>query len=131
MRPLLFFSLAGAAGYLVDAALLLLLAPLLGPYGGRLPSFLAAVLTTWLFNRHYTFRTSPRSGHSLVREFSRYLMVCLGGGAVNLLAYSLLVYLFDLPQAWLPLAVAAGSIAGMGVNFTLSRRLVFPPAPRP
>lgn len=44
---------------------------------------------------------------------------------MNILCYFLVVYLFSLPPSGLPIAVAVGSLAGMLVNFTLSRRIVF------
>lgn len=124
MKAVLLFAVAGGAGYVVDAAALLLAAPVLGPYGGRLLSFCAAVLATWLLNRRLAFREA-RSGLPLHREFLRYFAVCLGGGSVNLATYSLLVMVFALSGWWLLVALGAGSLAGMAVNFTLSRRFVF------
>jgi len=124
VKQALQFAGAGVLGYLVDAGVLLLATPELGPYNGRLLSFGCAVATTWLINRSLTFRRE-RGSKALHREFARYLLVCLGGGAVNLACYSLLVYLLDLDRVWLPLAVAVGSLAGMAANFTLSKRFVF------
>ncbi len=87
-------------------------------------SFCAAVLTTWLANRRFAF--GGRTGrYPLWLEFTRYLGVCIGGGLVNLACYSALVLGFDLKGIWLVAAVAAGSLAGMAVNFTLSKRHVF------
>lgn len=123
MKQLAMFAVAGSIGYLVDVVVLLLLNPVVGPHSGRLFSFAAAVVTTWLINRHYTFSGS-RDG-SLFREFSRYLTSCLGGGAVNLLSYSALVHLLDLTPFWLPVAVAFGSLSGMIVNFLLAKHFVY------
>lgn len=117
------FAFAGTVGYLVDVIVLLLLNPMLGPHAGRLFSFVAAVFTTWLINRHYTF--SGYREDSLTREFARYLTSCLGGGAVNLLSYSALVNLLDLTPGWLPVAVGFGSLSGMVVNFLLAKHFVF------
>jgi putative flippase GtrA len=124
VRALLLFALAGGAGYLVDAAVLLLAAPWVGPYVGRLLSFCAAVVTTWLVNRSLTFR-GRRSDLPLHREFLRYFVVCLGGGVVNFAVYSLLVFMFALSDWHLLLALGVGSLAGMGVNFAFSKRFVF------
>lgn len=124
MRAVLLFALAGGIGYLVDAAVLLLSAPWLGPYAGRLLSFCAAVVSTWLVNRSLTF-ADRRSGLPLHREFLRYFVVCLGGGSVNIAVYALLVHLFALTDWGLLIGVAAGSLAGMAVNFLLSKRFVF------
>lgn len=118
------FAIAGGLGYLVDVAVLLAAAPFAGPYLGRLISFGSAVFATWSVNSRLTFR-DRRGAKSLAHQFVQYVLVCLGGGVVNLLAYSLLVLWLEPPTAWLPAAVAVGSLAGMVVNYTLADRLVF------
>ena len=118
------FAGAGSIGYLVDVGVLLLANPYMGPYLGRLLSFSAAVLTTWLINRTITFQR-VRVYASVHHEFIRYLITCLGGGVVNLVSYSLVVGLFELTTAWLPIAVAVGSLSGMSVNFLLAKHFVF------
>lgn len=124
MKDVVAFAAAGAVGFAVDAGVLLAVAPFAGPHFGRLLSFCAAVLTTWLANRR--FALGGRTGrYPLWLEFTRYLGVCIGGGLVNLACYSALVLGFDLKGIWLVAAVAAGSLAGMAVNFTLSKRHVF------
>lgn len=117
------FAVAGTVGYLVDVIVLLLCTMVVGPLIARLFSFSAAVVTTWLINRKYTFSSSGDS--SLMREFSRYYTTALGGGAVNISIYSIMVELFDLTTLWLPLAVAVGALSGMMVNFLLARHFVF------
>lgn len=124
MKQFLLFAFAGAIGFVVDAGVLLWVHPLLGPYAGRLVSFVCAVITTWLINRSLTFRHRG-ADKALHREFSLYFLTTLGGGAVNVASYALLVYVLDLSAPALPLAVAAGSLAGMLVNFWLSRTYVF------
>jgi putative flippase GtrA len=124
VKQLLLFTVAGAIGFVVDAGVLLWVHAVLGTYLGRLLSFFCAVVTTWLLNRFLAFR-DQRDGKPLHREFSLYFLTTLGGGAVNLASYFLIAYLFDLSVRGLPLAVAVGSLAGMLVNFWLSRRFVF------
>jgi putative flippase GtrA len=123
MRQFGMFALAGTIGFMVDVVVLLLCNMVVGPHVGRLVSFTAAVLATWLINRKHTFSYAGDS--SLMREFIRYFSTALGGGLVNLLSYSALVNLLALPPIWLPLAVAIGSLAGMGVNFLLAKHFVF------
>jgi putative flippase GtrA len=121
---LLKFALVGIAGFLVDAGLLTLINPLIGPYFGRLVSFAAAVLTTWLLNRQLTFADRRGTG-PLWREFVAYFAAMAVGGAVNLAVYTLLVT-FVASVAQIPaLGVAAGSLAGLIVNFALAHRFVF------
>ena len=118
------FALAGVAGFAVDAAVLFLTLGVLGPYLGRVLSFLAAVAATWVINRRYAF-VDRASGNSLAVEFLSYLMAMLAGGAVNLGVYAALVGTFG-ASGVIPFAgVAAGSLAGMVVNLVLARFLVF------
>jgi putative flippase GtrA len=140
-RQLIRFSLVGAAGFVVDASVLYLaLHAGTGYYVGRLLSFVAAVFATWQLNRHFTFGVAnaasasrPDPGQngrssSIVREGGKYLIAMCGGGAVNYAVYCVCVAL--LPHfALLPVAaVAAGSLAGLAVNFALAHRWVYRPS---
>ena len=49
------------------------------------------------------------------------------GAAVNYAVYALVLHMLGYTGLIAPLAVAAGSIAGLGVNFTAARHLVFAP----
>ena len=119
------FGAVGAAGFVVDAAVLLLaLGAGLGPYAARLPSYLAAATTTWALNRAWTFRGRD-DGRPLPAQWARFLLVNLFGGALNYATYAVLVANLA-PVATRPvLGVAAGALAGMAGNFLLSRRYVF------
>ncbi|HZP65037.1 MAG TPA: GtrA family protein [Rudaea sp.] len=119
------FCIGGTLGFVVDAGVLQLLVVGFGwdRYSARILSFLAAATATWIFNRSYTFR-GPRR-HSLAGEWARYIVAMSGGFVCNFLAYSALVYFLDLQRQWLVLAVGAGSVAGLGVNFLASRYWVY------
>jgi putative flippase GtrA len=123
-RQLARFAAVGALGFLVDAAVLYSVQALgSGWHAGRLLSFLAAVLFTWQFNRRFTFTAPGRDG--LWAEGWRYLSAMGLGGIANLAAYALMLFLAPMTP-WTPLAgVAAGSVAGMLVNFTMARNWVF------
>jgi len=123
-RQLFFFACAGVVGLIVDVAVLYALQGIFGPFYGRAVSFLAAVLSTWLVNRLLTF-SARHSGLSRRREFAVYLSLMLAGGAVNYMVYLVLVMKFPLVRDYLFLGVAAGSIAGMSVNFLTSRFVLF------
>ncbi|MFT3812628.1 MAG: GtrA family protein [Acidovorax sp.] len=115
-RSLLLFGAVGVAGLVVDIGVLTLLRDTLGVYGARLASFFAAATATWLLNRSLTF--SDRSAAmGLWSEYVRYMGLMLGGGAVNYATYSLLAWKFSQAPLWLMLYVAAGSLAGMTVNY--------------
>lgn len=120
------FAGAGIAGLVVDAGVLYVALALgLGPYAGRVLSFLCAVWVTWQVNRRYTFAASIAGRQSVWREWWKYLTAMLAGGAVNYAAYSATLQ-WGPASAWLPLwGVAIGSLAGMTVNFTSAKFLVF------
>lgn len=122
-REFLSFAVVGAIGFVVDVAVLYLAAPLLGWYGARVLSFLAAATATWALNRRYTF-SGRNAGNSVLREYLGYLVTMLGGAVVNYGAYALVLHWGSGP--WAPAAgVALGSCAGLVVNFLSARYLVF------
>lgn len=118
------FGLVGIAGFVVDAGLLYLLVDWIGPFWGRVFSFLSAAVTTWLLNRSFTF-ADRRSSLSLWRELTRYLFAMFAGGVVNFAAYSLVILNAGDKGFWPVLSVASGSVAGMGVNLALARFAIF------
>ncbi len=124
IRQVVLFALAGIVGLIVDIAVLYAVRGAIGPFYGRAVSFFAAVVATWLVNRTLTFR-GRHSGMSRKREFTAYFTLMLAGGAVNYAAYSALVLASDTVRQHLFLGVAAGSLAGMVVNFLTSRFLLF------
>lgn len=124
VRGLVLFGLVGVIGFLVDSGVLYLLKSSMGLYYGRLFSFISAVLTTWILNRHLTF-SKRASGLSLWSEFSRYFGLMLGGGVVNYASYALLVYFVEFVARQPVWGVAVGSCAGMMVNYLLARFFIF------
>lgn len=117
------FALVGVAGFLVDAGSLqayLVVAP--GHfYSGRALSYVIAATTTWALNAWFTF---GRSGGG-IRQWGRFLLFNLSGGAVNYTIYAALVATVPATAQMPVLAVAAGSLGGLGVNFLVSRYFVF------
>ena len=123
---LLSFGLAGAIGFIVDSGGLALLIGPLGPYFGRLCSFLAAVVTTWLVNRNFAFADRTRR-HSLLGEFGRYLASMLVGGVLNFGVYSGVVAMLGHDGLMPYLGLAAGTGVGMVANYCLAHFVVFKP----
>lgn len=119
------FALVGTAGFVVDAAALTAAMALgLGPYGGRVVSYLAAVTFTWAMNRRFTFAgADPRRGTA---QWGRFVAVNgVVGALVNYGTYAALVASVPLVATRPVLGVAAGSVAGLVFNFTLSKLWVF------
>ena len=121
------FGVVGTIGFLVDAGVLLLVLETtdLGYYWGRVLSFLSAATVTWALNRRFTFTDASKDRR--VRQWFRFLLVNSGGGLINYATYAALVASTLFFREWPVLAVAIGSLAGLLVNFALSRWLVFRP----
>ncbi|MGD9946904.1 MAG: GtrA family protein [Desulfobulbus sp.] len=116
------FFLVGTAAFVVNGALVELLVGAIGPVKAQLLAFPLAATVAWWLNRKYTFGAS---GHKLHREWLHYILANSIGWLINNGVYLVLIYRFALAARHPSLAVAAGSIAGMFVNFILSRQLVF------
>ena len=122
---LLRFVIVGGFGFLVDAGVVSLLVATtgLGLYWGRLVSFLCAASTTWVLNRNFTFR--GHGSDNRVREWGKFLVVSIGGAIINYGVYAVTIELWPLARQFPAIAVAFGSLAGMGFNFPASKYLVF------
>lgn len=123
-RPLR-FAVGGVLGFAVDSALLHLLMAVggLGPYAARVPSFLLAATCTWLVGRWWTF--ADLRGARRGREWRRWIAAMAVGGALNYAVYAAAVAGSATVRAWPVLGVAAGSLAGMVVNYLTARFWVF------
>jgi putative flippase GtrA len=123
------FCVVGTVGFLVDVAVLYAAVGLLGWYGARVLSFMAAVTVTWWFNRSFTFtHAAPHEDSAtfcaILSEYCKYVGSMLGGAVVNYAAYVVTLRLLHGPVAGVA-GVAAGSIAGLAVNFFAARFIVF------
>lgn len=125
-RQFLLFCMAGTAGFIVDSAVLYLCLHLVeaNPYLARLISFTAAVLCTWLINRHLTFVDRPRPDR-IGEEWRNYFFAMCLGGLVNLSLYALIIQFMGQAGIWPWIGVALGSLGGLLVNFLLARHWVY------
>lgn len=123
MMRLVRFALVGCLGFVVDVAILYPVAWLgAGWVIGRLCSWLGAATCTWAVNRRFTFAVALAPSW---REWGAYLIANSAGGVVNYATYVALIEAVPAIAAHPYLAVGAGSVAGLLVNFTMSRRFVF------
>lgn len=123
-REFLSFAAIGAAAFGVDALLLYVALQAGGGfYASRLLSWTAAATFTWYLNRRLTFRSA--SDAPALRQWLRFLSANGVGGAVNYGVYAIAIAVSAVAREWPVLAVAAGSVAGLALNFALSRRYVF------
>jgi putative flippase GtrA len=121
-RPLILFGVSGVLGLFVDISVLYVCKSVLGLYGARACSFLAAATFTWLFNRTITFQ-GPKPG-SIVVEYVTYLSSMTVGGGVNYMIYAVSVKWVDAIREQPAWGVALGSIVGMAFNFLSARRIM-------
>lgn len=117
------FGTVGAFGWVLDTATVYALRGSLGLYGAGMVSYVVAATGTWLFNRLWTFRGSGTGPAH--RQWARFLAVNALGFVLNRGTYALLVTFVALCAAEPIYATAAGALAGMFVNFGLSRAIVF------
>ncbi|NDV87918.1 hypothetical protein GTW51_14525 [Aurantimonas aggregata] len=116
------FALVGVAGFAINALIVHLVVPTIGPIWAQAIAFPVAVTATWFLNRRYTF---DRSHKGWLAEWAQYVGANILGWLATNLAYLILIlsmsYFYDRPL----FALAVGAAAGMGFNFVASRRLVF------
>lgn len=124
------FAAAGVVGYIVDTLVLYgAMALGIGFLRGRLLSFVCAVMVTFALNRHFTFggQLQGASGRDqpLWLEFGQYLVAMALGGLLNLATYWFVLSQTPHFPALYAIAVAAGSLVGMTINFASAKWWVF------
>ena len=118
------FGVVGLFGLVIDTATVYGLRFPLGLYGAGLIAYFTATSATWALNRLWTFR--GRGQHrSAPRQWVMFMTMNLCGFVLNRSTYALLVTFVAVAARQPVIAVAAGSLAGLLVNFNLSRRVVF------
>ena len=110
----------GAIGFAVDLAAFLAARALLPDALARLIALLIAVTATWWLNRRVTFRSADPN---LAGEWLRYAATSAVGAGTN--ACISLVLLWNYPRIFTVVALAAGSIGALLVNFCLARTFAY------
>lgn len=112
-------------GFLVDAGIVLgLTSAGINAIVAQLAAFTVAVCVTWIGNRSWTFGHRTRR-QTLAQEWLLYVSANTLGWFVNNGVYIVLVVTIPLMAHRPVWAVAAGSLAGLFLNYTASRRVVF------
>jgi putative flippase GtrA len=118
------FGLVGLVGFVIDTATVYGLRHWVGLYVAGLVAYFTAATGTWLCNRLWTFRHIV-SAIPWYAQWARFLTANLSGFIINRGIYALLVTFVDIAAREPVIAVFAGALAGMTLNFNLSRKLVF------
>jgi putative flippase GtrA len=117
------FGLVGATGFLWDTGTVYMLRPVLGLYAAGTAGFVVAATANWILNRLWTFRHHVHESAS--RQWLKFMVANGLGFIVNRGMFFILISLFQLCRTWPVLAIIAGTIAGLGFNYKLSKRFVF------
>jgi putative flippase GtrA len=117
------FAVVGGIGFCADTGVIYALNPFIGPYYAGTISFLIVGSLNWLLNRIWTYRHLQHSAPH--RQVVAFLGANAIGFVINRGTYFTLVATVPFCHAHLVVPVAAAAVAGMFINFFLSRRLVF------
>jgi putative flippase GtrA len=119
------FALVGAIGFVIDVRMLYLTLALfgVGPYTGRLIPYLSAATSTWYLHRRVTFMNRP--SEALGREWLKFVTFNGVGGLFNYATYVAYLHYCAGSRAAPAIGVPLGSVAGLSINYTLSRHVVF------
>lgn len=122
MKKFLRFLIVGTTGFVVDVGVLWLCLSFtpLGPLAARTIAIAAALTTTWLLNRTFTFGASK---HTLMAEGFRYGFIGVVTSLINYGVYALLLIGAPLLSPYAALVFA--SIASMLFSFFGYSRYVF------
>lgn len=129
-KQFILFSIIGTMGLIVDLTVLYFTSQVCDFIFARLISFICAVLTTWALNRKLTFNYKITSQldfniyYSYLNEFAKYFIANLFGGVINLSTYYLYLT-FNKSPADIYIATVSGGVAGLILNFVLSKQIVF------
>jgi putative flippase GtrA len=117
------FGVVGLSGLIIDTATVYGLRHTLGLYGAGLVAYLVAATGNWILNRIWTFRGQGTG--SVHRQWAMFMVANLAGFVLNRGVYVLMVTFIAAAAEQPVIATAFGAVAGLLVNFSLSRRIVF------
>ncbi|MGH7152414.1 MAG: GtrA family protein [Acetobacteraceae bacterium] len=117
------FGTVGVFGFLADTAIVYSLRGAVGVYAAGMISYLLVASANWALNRAWTFR--GRGAGPRHRQWAKFMLTNLLGLVLNRGTYAVLIASFPLVHAQPVIAIATGAVAGMFVNFGVSRQVVF------
>ncbi len=119
------FSLVGASGVPINLFSVYLSYEIVSiPYStAQIVGFIVAVTSNYMLNRYITFSNSKPSSTTL--QYLEFMLTCLTGLAINLVISLSLYNHVDFFHRYYLITSLIGILAGMIINFTGSRLLVF------
>jgi putative flippase GtrA len=124
-REALSFLAIGGVGFAIEAVILTALTLYAGwsPWHARIPSFITAVLVTWLLNRRHTFPNRGLQRRSTEALF--YTTIQSGGALINLGIFGACLALMPELATMLVIPLAIGAVGGFAFNFVLSSKWLY------
>lgn len=123
LAQFLAFGVVGTIGLVVDTITVYSLRHSLGLYLAGAVAYFTSATGNWAMNRWWTFR-GAHAGPAH-QQWMRFLLANALGFVLNRGTYALLITFVPACAAEPFYAIAAGSLAGMFLNFSLSRRMVY------
>ncbi len=117
------FGMVGTMGFCWDTGTLYALRGLIGLYAAGTVSFIVAATANWAANRIWTF--GHKTHDAMHTQWARFLVVNLIGFVFNRGCFFTLITVSSFCHNQPVYAVIAGSFAGLGFNYFLSKRFVF------
>ena len=122
------FGTIGCLGFVWDTGTTYAAKGLIGLLPATLLAFVVAATLNWVANRLWTFRDRS-CNRSLARQWLLYMAANSLGFLLNRGTVAFLVLSSAMCRAEPVVALAAGAVAGLAANFSLSHRVVFRHAP--
>lgn len=117
------FGIVGAMGFVWDTGTVYALRPFVSLYVAGTCGFFVAATLNWIVHRVWTFR-SMQHGAAHV-QWAKFIVANAFGFVFNRGTFFCLIAFVPMVVAHPVLGIAAGSIAGLGFNYFLSKRFVF------
>jgi putative flippase GtrA len=122
------FGLVGLSGFVVDTATVYALRGATGLYIAGIVAYVLAASSNWALNRRWTFAGSVPA--PAMRQWLKYMFANSVGFVVNRGLYAFCIWQLPIAAKQPVIALAAGTAAGMIINFLLSLKVfTLPPAP--
>lgn len=119
------FGIVGVIGLLINIFVVYAARPVLNLQLCGVLGFLVAATGTWVLHRNFTFKPISTKPAPIYRQWLAFLTVNAAGGGIYILVFYVLTKESPLCLKYPFIAVCAGGILGMGINFTLSKTMVF------
>jgi putative flippase GtrA len=117
------FGIVGCFGFCWDTGTVYGTRAAVGVYAAGVLGFLVAASANWVVNRWWTFRDASRGAMHV--QWLRFLAVNSAGFAVNRGLFFFLVANYAMVNRQPVLGIMAGSLAGLVINYFLSKTFVF------